>query len=221
MAGFDDLFSRHVVTAMARQIALADLLGERDWSVDLAAGAATFGDDLRFPIQLLGTESHADGTWLWAWANTGSNIPPALLHLSGWLKGYGEQAAIPELTERSFSLDRADGHRLALLASGLTGRPYYRGPYDGGALFFHLENVPPQPVTPERAITVISQSIAAFPIDHRVAVVSFLEQQGWQVDSAEAVTAHHPSGATMRVTFDELGRIAQFSGNIQPPSRSS
>jgi hypothetical protein len=80
---FDDLFAQHVATAMARQVALADLIGERNWSVDLSAGHATFGDDLRFAIQLLGTESQGDGTWLWAWANAESNLPPALLHLCG------------------------------------------------------------------------------------------------------------------------------------------
>ena len=47
--------------------------------------------------------------------------------LCGWMRGYGGSAGIPELTEATFPLDRADGHRLALLASGLTGRPYYRG----------------------------------------------------------------------------------------------
>jgi hypothetical protein len=215
VSAFDDLFSRYAVSALARQLALADLLGERDWAVDLAAGAATFGNDLRFPIQLLGTESQGDGTWLWAWANTGSNLPPPLLHLAGWMREYGEKAGLAELTERSFPLERADGHRLALLASGLTGRPYYRGPYDGGALFFHLEGVPPQEVAPERAVTVISQAIAAFGMDHRVAVVSFLEQQGWKVSDGEAVDAQHPGGATMHVTFDELGRIARFTGNIK------
>ncbi|GAA2610388.1 DUF6882 domain-containing protein [Paractinoplanes durhamensis] len=217
-AAFDDLFSRNVVSAMARQMALADLLGERDWQVDIPTGSATFGPDLRFGIQLLGTESHGDGTWLWAWANTGSNLPPTVLHLGGWLREYGQNSGITELTDPTFPLDRADGHRLALIASGLTGRPYYRGPYDGGALFFHLEGVPPQEVTPERAITVLNQSISAFPMNHRIAVVSFLEQQGWRVEADETVTGHHPSGAIMRVTFDERGRIAQFSGNIKPPT---
>jgi hypothetical protein len=192
---FEDLFSRHVFMAMARQTALADLIGERDWSVDLGAGAVTFGTDLRFPIQLLGSESHGDGTWLWAWANEASNLPPALLQLCGWMRGYGQNAGIPELTEATFPLDRADGHRLALLASGLTGRPYYRGPYDGGALFFHLDDVPQQEVTPERAVTVISQTISAFPIDHRIAVVGFFEQLGWPVDHTDYAEVMAPGRA--------------------------
>jgi hypothetical protein len=213
---FDDLFAQHVGTAMARQVALADLIGERNWSVDLSAGSATFGDDLRFPIQLLGTESHVDGTWLWAWANTESGLPPALLHLCGWLRDYGAQSGTAELTDPSFPLERADGAKLALVASGLTGRPYYRGPYEGGALFFHLEGVPDGPVAPERVITVLSQVIQAWPLPHRQVALAFLTQQGWAVeDRGERLSARHPDGSTIEITFDELGRIAQFGGQIQ------
>ncbi len=220
MPSFQDLFAQHVATAMARQLALADLLGPRDWQVDLAAGTATFGDDLRLEIQLLGSESHLGGTWLWAWANAESNLPPALLHLGGWLRDYGTQVGVPELTEASFPLDRADGHRLALLASGLTGRPYYRGPYDGGALFFHLEGVPDAvlaPVTPERALTVLSQVIQSFEVPHRTAAVAFLHQQGWQVDESPAgVLAQHPDGTHLKITFDDHGRIANLATQITP-----
>ena len=52
--------------AFARQLALAEHIGERDWQIDLTEGVATFGDDLRYQVQLLGTESHLDNTWLWA-----------------------------------------------------------------------------------------------------------------------------------------------------------
>ncbi|WP_246613065.1 DUF6882 domain-containing protein [Paractinoplanes bogorensis] len=216
MSAFDDLFSRHVLTGIARQFAFADVIGERNWAVDMGAGVATFGDDLRFPLQLLGSESHGDNSWLWAWANHASNLPPALTQLCTWLRGYGETQGVAELTERSFPLERADGHRLALVASGLTGRPYYRGPYEGGALFFHLEGVPQQEILPERALTVISQTISAFPFDHRAGVGAFFEQQGWPVDSGESLIAHHPAGAELTVSFDHLGRIAQLNGSISP-----
>jgi hypothetical protein len=50
-------------------MALSDLIGERGWQLDLTSGTVTFGDDLRYHIQILGTERHDDGTWLWAWAS--------------------------------------------------------------------------------------------------------------------------------------------------------
>ncbi|MBB2947436.1 hypothetical protein FB565_007204 [Actinoplanes lutulentus] len=221
MSRFEELFTQHVATAFARQLALADLIGECDWQLDLTEGVATFGEDLRYPVQLLGTESHGDGTWLWAWANTGSNLPAQVVHLSEWLRGYGDYAGVTELTEASFPLERADGARLALIASGLTGRCYYRGPYDGGAVFFHVEGLPPaliEPVSPERAFLVLGQVIQAFPVDHRAMLLAFLEQQGWSIgeDGPGLVVGHHPGGSEMRVEFDEQGRIERVSGQIQP-----
>ena len=220
MSSFDDLFTHHVATGMARQLALADLLGDRGWQLDLNAGMVTFGDDLRYPVQLLGTESHGDGTWLWAWANTGSNLDPSLLQLAGWLREHGRIEGVRELTEPSMRLDRVDGHRLALIASGLTGRPYYRGSYNGGAIFFHLENLPSRvqgAVPPEKVFTVLGQVLQAFAVDHRSVVVAFLGQQGWRVDDSPAgVLGRHSDGSQMRVTFDHLGRISDLTGQVQP-----
>ncbi|GIJ54945.1 hypothetical protein Vau01_024610 [Virgisporangium aurantiacum] len=212
------MFARHVATALARQLALGDLLGDRGWSLDIGTGTATFGTDLRFRVQLLGTESEDDGTWLWAWANTGSALPPALLHAADGLREHGRQTGPAELTEPTFRLDRADGHQLSLLASGLTGRCYYRGPYPGGALFFQLEDVPAQvlaPARPERVLSVLGQVIQAYDVDHRTVVESFLAQQGWQVDAAAgSVTGRHPDGSTVLVNLDGYGRIRDIGGQL-------
>jgi hypothetical protein len=218
MPTFDQLFAEHVATGLARQLALGELIGERGWQLDLPSGIATFGDDLRFRVQLLGTESHEDGSWLWAWANDASNLPPAVLHLCGWLRDFGRHQGVAELTEPTFALERADGHRLALLASGLTGRCYYRGPYPGGAVFFHLDDAPPQlsaPLRPERLLNVLGQVIASFPVDHRTAVESFLRQQAWRLDPAPtSVTAHNAEGSAVRIDFDARGRISNMSTTL-------
>lgn len=220
MSSFDDLFAQHVATGMARQLALADLLGDRGWQLDLNEGMVTFGSDLRYSVQLLGTESHGDGTWLWAWANSGSNIDPSLLELAGWLREHGRLHGVRELTEPSLRLDRIDGHRIALVASGLTGRSYYRGTYNGGAIFFHLENLPSRvqgAVPPEKTFTVLGQVLQAFAVDHRTVVGSFLRQQGWRVDDGRnGFLGRHADGSQIRVSFDQLGRVSDMTGQIQP-----
>jgi hypothetical protein len=217
---FQDAFAEHVATGTARQLALGDLLAGRDWRVDIEAGTATFGDDLSYRIQLLGTQSEGDRTWLWAWANTMSNLPPELLRVAGWLREYGRHLGMPELAEPTFSIDRADGHQLALLASGLTGHCYYRGPYPGGALFFQLDGVPPEilgPVSPDRALRVLSEVIQAYSVNHRVAVQSFLAQQGWHMSLSQGIiTGRHHSGCSIRVEFDASGRVARIDGELRP-----
>ncbi|WP_345780486.1 DUF6882 domain-containing protein, partial [Xanthomonas sacchari] len=106
------------------------------------AGRVYFGEDLQFPIQLLGTAAEASASGLWAWANTASNLPPALLANANALRAHGEHEGIAELAAPSSALGEDGGHHIALLAGALRGRCYYRAPYDGGALFFLLEDVP-------------------------------------------------------------------------------
>ncbi|WP_344971213.1 DUF6882 domain-containing protein [Streptosporangium fragile] len=210
--------SRCIGPSLARQLALGDLIGPLHWQVDVPTGTITFGEEFRFPIQILGTESERDHTWLWAWANTRSNLPPGLLRAATWLREYGREHRIPELTEAEVSLDAVDGHLLSMLAAGLTGRCYYRGPHRGGAVFMLLEDVPDSvlaPARPERVVTVLPQAIGMYETDHRTLVESFLTQQGWQVETAAtAVTGRHSGGSELYVKFDDLGRIIDMEAEL-------
>ncbi|MGI5157499.1 DUF6882 domain-containing protein [Microbispora sp. CA-102843] len=199
-----------VASSLVRQSNLGDLIGEHNWAVDITTGTITFGESLSFPIQLLGTESDDDRTWLWAWANTRSNIPHELVHAVAWLREYGHRHHIPELTEATLPLDHADGHTLALLSAGLTGLCYYRGPYQGGAAYFLLQNVPHSvlaPTGPEDVVPVLSQIMEMYDLDHRTLVENFLIQQGWHVQTTQAtLVGRHPGGSNLHLEFDEHGR---------------
>ena len=138
LTNFADDFARLVGSATARQLALGELLGDRPWQVDLEKGTAAFSE-LVFPIQLLGTEAEGDNTWLWAWANEASSLPESILMSSRQLRALGTTRGPDLLATPSFPLERISGHQLAMVCTGLleTG-PYYRGPYDGGALYFTI-----------------------------------------------------------------------------------
>jgi hypothetical protein len=220
MTTFHDLLSQHIGSAFARQLAFADLLGQRNWSLTISEGVVTFGNDLRFPIQLLGTEADGNGTWLWAWANEASNLPDKVLVACNELREFGRRAGVPELTERTFSLDRASGHVISLVASGIIGNCcYYRGPYDGGALFFLVNNPPAdvlRPVPAERAVTVITQVISDFDVSHRPMAESFLRAQGFSLETASGALAASRHGDQITLSFDSVGRIANIGAKLGP-----
>ncbi|MEL6320560.1 MAG: DUF6882 domain-containing protein [Cyanobacteria bacterium J06626_14] len=217
---FKALLSEHVGNAFAKQLAFADVLGDRNWGVDISAGRVMFGNDLSYPIQLLGTEAAGDASWLWAWANQASNLPPALLRTCTELKDIGEARRIPELVDRSYSLEVANGHAIALVASGLNPACcYYRGPYDGGALFFLVCDAPVEvtgQVAPERAITVITQAISQFEVDHRPMATSFLQKQGFNLEINEQSITATRNNQTVTLSFDSLGRINNVEGKLSP-----
>jgi len=215
---FTTLLSQHIGTSFAKQLAFADLLGDRDWGVDISAGVATFGDDLTYPIQVIGTEADGDASWLWAWANEQSGLPPALLSACNEMRQFGVANEIPELTERSFALEKAGGHMISLIASGLNPKCcYYRGPYDGGAMFFLVCDPPDEiiaPVAAERALATISQVVSHYDLDHRLTVTEFLGQQGFAIENAPESVVASRSDSRLEISFDATGRLTKMDGKV-------
>lgn len=223
MTRFQELFSSLAGSAMARQMQLADFLGDRGWSVDLTAGEATFGTDLRYPIQLLGTESHLNDTWLWAWANP-SDLPTTLLEAAEQLRDYGQQQSVMELSQANLDLAVANGHQLSMVASGLVRKTcYFRGPYENGALYFLIFGLPAElfqrsPV--ERVCTALMQVLESFEhLDHRIAAETFLQEQGFALSTiGDCLHAVRDDASTIDLTFESEGRITEVKGMIPGPA---
>ena len=218
------LFSQHAGSGFIKQLNFADLLGNRNWGVDLQKGTATFGDDLEFPLQLLGSEADNVQSWLWAWANEASNFPPGLLGSCENLRALGEQANIPELKEQVFKTEVADGHTLSLIASGLhSDSCYYRGPYgsgeSAGALFFLLNNLPPavtEQSPPERILTAVNQVISMFDVDHRSMIKGLLASQHYQITETDNQISSDSNRGHLAFTFNETGQLVNTTGNLNP-----
>ena len=217
---FNTLLASHIGTSFAKQLAFADLLGDRNWGVNISEGRATFGEDLFYPIQLIGTEADGDSTWLWAWGNEESNLPSSILRVSEELRALGQSSKIPELVEANFSLEIANGHTIAMVASGLNPDCcYYRGPYNGGALFFLVCGVPStvtRHVAPERAITVLTEIISQFDIDNRQMAEAFLRDQGFTLEMRGSTMSAMRGGQPIDIVFDSMNRIASIQGTVSP-----
>ncbi|WP_454909128.1 DUF6882 domain-containing protein [Variovorax gossypii] len=223
MSTFQDHFSDHAASALARQMALGDVIGERSWGIDVQKGVLSFGDDLRYPAQLLGTHAFGPGTWLWVWANAQSNIPEQHTEAALRIRQRGEEESIEAFTAASLQLDDAlTDHMIAMTCGGLEGgRCYYRAPYDGGALFVLLDGVPREvlaPVTLPRAVTVLMEVISQFDVDHRRMATSFLRQQGLEAtsSSAAAIRAERAGEGHIEISFDESGRISNVACTLLP-----
>ncbi|KAB7779747.1 MULTISPECIES: DUF6882 domain-containing protein [Xanthomonas] len=216
---FQAALARHIGSAYARQLALADVLAERRWQMDLGEGQVYFGEDLQFPIQLLGTAAEASASWLWAWANTASNLPPALLADANALRAHGEREGIAELAAPSSALGEDGGHQIALLAGALRGRCYYRAPYDGGALFFLLEDVPAAVFAPcddARVLRLLGELPMQFELDHRAMTDGFLADQGYALQRDAAQTVATRGNTRIVLAFDAQARLTGIQGQLAP-----
>lgn len=222
---FQDLLNKTAAVAFDKQATLGDLIGSRNWQFDMDSGTVTFGSDLRFSVQLLGTESEYDKTWLWAWANRESGIPANLLQAAEQMRQYGEQHQLGEFTSPELQLtELVTGHHLSMAAGTLTNaNGYYRGPYEGGALFMLIQDAAyPRPsVNPiTRVLTMFPQVIMNVSLsDHRTALAYYLRYYGAEVKTeGNNLIGIFPNGKEtraqkeMRAEFDIQNRLTNMSG---------
>ncbi len=223
----DALPECHSPFAFDRQLLLADLLGDLPWSYDLQTGILSFGDEYQWKAEVLGTESDETCTWLWAWANEGSNIPEQKQAASLKLKALGEEHGIAELTEPMVPLDHADGHAFASIAVGEgLGKAYYRGPYEGGAAFLlitddQLQFKVDEPL--QRVFTVFPQVISALELpNHREALRGYLEHYGFEPEyQNETLVLHDDGTVVLQAQFDGDGRLTKLEGTLGKENTSA
>src|SRR5262249_32991993 len=173
METFGSLLARHAGLSFEKQCALADFLGSHNWSLDTERALISFGPGKGFPIQILGTESESSYTWLWAWANEASGLSEDVVRDSIRLQRLGEETGIQELAQPEVGLGPVSGHHLALIASGVCDAAgYYRGAYDGGAVYVLLYD-PKKVIVRDESIVrmtrVFLDLICQIELEHRPA----------------------------------------------------
>lgn len=108
------------------------------WSADLEAGTISFvnrrGWTITAPVQVIGTRSSADSTWLWAWDHP--SVPSARAEHSLLVKAFGAAQGLAALTTRKIEADEAHAWELTALALHLAGaNGAYRGPARNAEVF--------------------------------------------------------------------------------------
>jgi hypothetical protein len=215
---FQDLFLRHVGRSFEKQLFFADIIGSRPWTFDMTAGQLSFGDDLSYRMQVIGTEATEASSWLWAWANEVNNMPPALLTDANKLKALGESEKIIPLKVPQVVLDeRHNGHNFSLFASGYNdANAYYRGPYEGGAVFMtiHDARFPEDDRHPiQRITTTFPELLKSVPVDnHRAAFAGYLESHEMSVDIiGNIIRGSTGDGQQLAAEFDQQNRLVEMN----------
>lgn len=205
------LLDEYGLSAFDRQLALSEILGDRDWTFNQDDGVLRIGDDITLPAQILGSVSKRSRTWLWAWAN--ESIDDALDAGSRRLARIGREHGLTILVEPQLDLARIiDGHLLALGAVGiLDADAYFRGSHPGGEVFL-LVTEPrvrqPAPVPAVHAVNVISAATSLPQIVTPAGIANYLRGLGLAV-IAEAGEIRLGPGDAGVFRFDELGRLVE------------
>ena len=199
-----DLFEEYGVLSFENQLHLADLVGKSKWRFDLRSGVLVF-DDFSVPVQILGTVSEYSQTWLWAWANAESNIPPPLLAASQRMRSFGEENSVVEFSEPEIDVAPFDkGHILAMIAAGLLGAAaYYRAPYEGGAAFLLIPELAQLRGTAKTSdldvVSTFMRFISTYECNHKTTLQSYLKAKG---------------SPPVDAVFDSKGRLVKIEARV-------
>lgn len=108
------------------------------WAVDLETGVITFKNErgwtITAPVQVIGTRSIADSSFLWAWDHP--SIPPARTTDARLVKAFGDAQGLEALTTRKIEASKDEAWELTALAVHLAGaNGAYRGPSNKAEAF--------------------------------------------------------------------------------------
>ena len=213
------LWTQHGASSVEKIHYIWSLIEGLDWRVDLDRGEIYYGDQHTWKIQLLGSEAHAAGTWLWSWANQQMSLPPEVSNAARSLRAFGEERNIPELREGSFEVDEElNGEFIATIAAGaLRAHGYVMLPYEGGQAYA-LVTDPDFPAVDPTSLVWAPRAFATFlslrPVDGRKAWRHFLKyHQLTASEDGDTITGDGPGGS-MVATFDEQGRMTNINAKL-------
>ena len=207
----EELIALYGGIAMDKQFDLGEVVGKNSWAVNIRAGQISFGEDMVYAMQVIGSLSHQDQSWMWAWANTDSNLPDSLLVHATQLKQVGEERGIDLLRLPQFKSGKNDLHLIGMIASGMyDASGYYLADYGQGTLLVTIKDERLDQARKEedqRIVTVIPKLIGMFDMDHRLALTSYLRWKGYAVNDDGRILRALRDQHIVTAEFDAQSRM--------------
>lgn len=211
-----DLLETYGAIAFEKQKKLIDYIGELSWEIDINTGEIYFEDKYVLPIQIIGTFSYSSETWLWAWANSGSNIPEDLLEQALSLKKYGEENEIDLLWDEQFDAGKDDMHFIGMIASGMFDtNGYYLADYGQGIMCVTIKSEVIDKPSDDNTLSILTsfpEFIASYEVNHKNALTNYLTLKGYQLESDNQKLTGTKGNKTITAEFDELSRLKELKG---------
>ncbi|MEY8860834.1 DUF6882 domain-containing protein [Tenacibaculum singaporense] len=213
------LHNQYVALAFEKQDNLADIVEDLPWTCDMLQGTVTYGD-LTFKMQVLGTYSHNEKSWLWAWANKQSGIPEQFLEASLQMKALGERQGIEDLLSSKIETEHDPGHYFSFVATGVNQASCYAPlPFKGLTVYVLLYT----DIVDEKEINIpalicshFSKTTTRMDFEHKHALFCYLVQKGYEVEvSGNNIVAKKGEDQILGI-FDLKGRLLKLSNSTVP-----
>ncbi|WP_405206834.1 DUF6882 domain-containing protein [Aquimarina sp. LLG6339-5] len=214
---FKDLIDQHAGLSFEKQQNFNELTEGLAWNINLNTATLSFGD-IDFPIEVIGSLSFNDYSWMWGWANTKSGIPENLLSSSMDIKKIGEEKQIDEFTKGHFSVEEGFEHKMGIVASGLLNADaYFCANYGQGTMVLTLTSDRIEKINEnrlEKVLTTFPQVISAIDLNHKEAFKNYLIDRSFKLKMSEKKIEALKNNKVLVAEFDQLNRLKTLNGKI-------
>lgn len=215
---YDTLFEKNGGIGLEKQFSLSEVIGDRNWQMDIDTRTLIFGGDITMDMEILGSYSYQSGTWLWIWANEQAGYPDAVTESARQFKAMGEEYNIEFLIKDEYKIEPIDVHALGIIASGeFNASAYYAGDYGEGIALMLVKSALVDSLDyneEARILTTFPQLISNFTVNHRRALIAYLEAKGYGYTEKGKELVANKRGNEIVATFDNENRLSKLNGEI-------
>ncbi|WP_341221911.1 DUF6882 domain-containing protein [Polaribacter atrinae] len=212
-----ELYNQSVVLSLEKQEIFGEMVEGLGWSCDMLEGKLTYGDDKVFDIQVLGTYSENEKSWLWSWANTQSGIPEKFLQTALTIKAIGEAYQIEDIItpKKEFSSD--PGAYFATFASVLAEDSCFVPlVFKGLTVYVTVSSTEADSkarTVPALICSHFTNAAANYQFPHKYSLYFYLKGKGYEVElPGNNIVAKKGDDQILGI-FDLKGRLMKISNS--------
>lgn len=202
------IFSKYGALSLEKQGNLAKIVGENKPDLNIDEGIVSFGDDLNFPIQLIGMLINGEN-WSWAWDNEEIGFPEELIKEAKEIKSFGEEYDIPQFYNSFFEANFDEAHILAMCVSSLLDDDAYCAIEVDDFIFFvsiKSDKIPNTDDINEFA-EIFNEFHRKFEVNPKLAFEGYTKLKSYQYKEREDFAIAKVGEGRVIVGFSERGNV--------------
>lgn len=212
-----ELYNQSFVISIEKQEIFSEMVEGLAWSCDMLEGKLTYGENQIFDIQVLGTYSENEKSWLWAWANKQSGIPESFLQTSLAMKSIGEAYEIEDLITPKKELDADPGIFFSTIASSMLKESCYVPlTFKGLTVYVTIKSKEADSkarTMPSLICSHFSNLAANYAFPHKYSLYFYLKAKGYEVELPG-------NNIVAKKDDDQILGIFDLKGNLMKISNS-
>lgn len=214
---FQTIFTKYGAMALDKQENLGQIIGANVGKLHIDEGTISFGDDLTFPVQILGSLANDTNKWHWAWDNKDIGLPEDIIQESIKIKEFGEKQNITQFTTNIFDADLLEAHIISMTASGIfNDDAYYAVNFDEIIFFVTIKsNKIPKDETIERFVHVFNKFNKEFDVKSKLAFESYTKLRGYEYKERDEFSVAKIGQSRVIVGFTERGNVTHIQTMLE------